>query len=305
MELHFLGTGAGVPSKQRNTSAIALKFLNHYKGALWFFDCGEAMQHQILYTNLKLSKLTHIFITHLHGDHVFGLPGLLGSRSFQGGTSELTIYGPKGLKAFVETALHISKTVLRYRLVIEEIEDNMSIELPEHVITIKKLEHGIDSYGYRITEKNKPGQLLVDKLKKFGIPPGPIYKAIKNGEQVQLEDGRTIDGKEFVGPEQRGKIITILGDTRPCEAAVQLAENADVLVHEATFMEKDRELAYEYFHSTSVDAAKTAKKANVSKLILTHISSRYQNDQIDLLVNEAKAIFPQTWIAKDFHVFDI
>lgn len=305
MQLHFLGTGAGVPSKQRNTSALSLRFLNDYNGALWFFDCGEAMQHQILHTSLKLSKLTRIFITHLHGDHIFGLPGLLGSRSFQGGTSQLTIYGPKGLKSFIETSLSISKTVLRYPLAIEEIKDNQTIELPHHFIKIKKLDHGIDSYGYRIIEKNKPGQLLVDKLKQLGIPPGPVYKAIKNGEQVQLEDGRIIDGKEFIGPEKKGKVITILGDTRPCEAALELAENADVLVHEATFMEKDRELAYEYFHSTNVDAANTAKKANVSKLILTHISSRYQNEQIEELLKEAQAIFPETAIAKDFSVFDI
>lgn len=263
------------------------------------------MQHQILHTSLKLSKLTHIFITHLHGDHIFGLPGLLGSRSFQGGTSQLTIYGPKGLKAFIETSLSISKTALRYPLAIEEIEDDQTIELPRHFINIKKLDHGIDSYGYRIIEKNKPGPLLVDKLKQLGIPPGPIYKALKNGEQVQLEDGRIIDGKDFVGPAKKGKIIAILGDTRPCKAAVLLAENADVLVHEATFMENDRELAYEYFHSTNVDAANTAKKANASKLILTHISSRYQNEQMDELLKEAQAIFPETSLAKDFSVFDI
>lgn len=305
MELHFLGTGAGVPSKQRNTSAIALKFLNHYKGALWLFDCGEATQHQILHTTLKLSKLEHIFITHLHGDHLFGLPGILGSRSFQGGRSPLTIYGPVGIKRFVETILTTSKTALRYPLSIIEIQDGMSLDLGEHNVYIKKLDHAIESFGYRIEEKAKRGTLLVERLKKQGIKPGPIYKAIKNGEQVKLEDGRIINGKDFLGPEQKGKIITVLGDTRPCEAATSLANKANVLIHEATFIKNDSHLAYDYFHSTSEDAANIAKQAKVSKLILTHISSRYQSAKIEMLIKEARKIFPKTYIAEDFRMFTI
>lgn len=305
MELHFLGTGAGVPSKQRNTSAIALKFLNQYKGALWLFDCGEATQHQILHTTLKLSKLEHIFITHLHGDHLFGLPGLLGSRSFQGGVSPLTIYGPHGIKRFIETVLATSQTALRYPLSIIEVQDGMSLDLGEHDIYVKELEHGVQSYGFRIVEKPKPGKLLVEKLKKHRIPPGPIYKAIKDGEQVKLKDGRIIHGKDFLGPEQKGKIITILGDTRRCDAATSLAYEANVLIHEATFMKNEHHLAYDYFHSTSEDAAQIAKQANVSKLILTHISSRYQNSEIDLLVEEAREVFPQTYVAEDFRMFTI
>lgn len=305
MELHFLGTGAGVPSKQRNTSAIALKFLNHYKGSLWLFDCGEATQHQILHTTLKLSKLDHIFITHLHGDHLFGLPGILGSRSFQGGTSPLTIYGPVGIKHFVKTVLSTSKTVLRYPLSIIEVHNDMSLDLGEHHVYIKKLDHAIESFGFRIEEKSKHGTLLVEQLKKLGIQPGPIYKAIKNGEQVKLDDGRIINGKDFVGPEKKGKVITVLGDTRRCDTAISLAKKANVLIHEATFMKKDSHLAFDYFHSTSEDAASIAKRAKVSKLILTHISSRYQKDNINMLVREARKIFPKTYIAEDFRMFTI
>ncbi len=305
MELHFLGTGAGVPSKQRNTSAIALKFLNQYKGAIWLFDCGEATQHQILHTHLKLSKLEQIFITHLHGDHLFGLPGILGSRSFQGGVSPLRIFGPPGIKQFIDCVLSISSTVVRYPLSINEIQDGMSFDLGEHHVSIKALDHGMPSFGYRIEEKAKKGPLLVERLKALGIKPGPIYKAIKNGERITLEDGRVIDGKDFVGPEKKGRIITVLGDTRPCESAVWLAKDADVLIHEATFMKKDGHLARDYYHSTSEDAAKLAKLANASTLILTHISSRYQMEQIDELVDEARKIFSNTWIAKDLQMFTI
>lgn len=303
MEIHFLGTGAGVPSKQRNTSAIALKFLNHYKGAIWLFDCGEATQHQILYTSLKLAKLENIFITHLHGDHIFGLPGLLGSRSFQGGTTPLTVYGPKGIKAFVETTLKTSKTVLRYQLKVVEIENEMIINFDQHTVVIKQLEHGIPSFGYRIEEKAKQGVLIVDRLKELGIKPGPIYKALKNGERVELEDGRILDGKDFVGPEKKGKVIAVAGDTRPCEATRALANHADILIHEATFMKKDSDLAYEYFHSTGEAAALIAKEMNVTKLILSHISSRYQHKEVDQLLQEAREIFPPTYIASDLAVF--
>ncbi len=303
MELHFLGTGAGVPSKQRNTSAIALKFLNHYKGSVWLFDCGEATQHQVLYTSLKLSKLDNIFITHLHGDHIFGLPGLLGSRSFQGGTTLLTVYGPKGIKAFVETTLKTSKTVLRYPLKVVEIHNEMVINFDQHTVSIKRLEHGIPSFGYRIEEKAKPGVLMVDRLKELGIKPGPIYKALKNGARVELEDGQVLNGKDFVGPDKKGKIITIVGDTRPCQATKSLANHADILIHEATFMKKDSDLAYEYFHSTGEAAAMIAKEMNVSKLILSHISSRYQNKDIDQMLQEAREIFPPTYIASDLTVF--
>lgn len=305
MELHFLGTGAGVPSKQRNTSAIALKFLNHYQGALWLFDCGEATQHQILHTTLKLSKLDRIFITHLHGDHLFGLPGLLGSRSFQGGHTPLTIYGPAGTERFVKTVLSTSETSLHYSLHIHEIHDGMVLNFDNHYIHIKELEHGIPSYGYRIVEKDSQGELLVERLREIGVKPGPIYKAIKNGERVTLDDGRVIDGKDFVGPKKKGRILTILGDTRRCDASISLAMNADVLIHEATFKSDDKTLAYNYFHSTSLDAATIAKQANVSKLILTHLSSRYQMNEIEALVQEAREIFPQTFIAHDFEKFTL
>ncbi|PWA13184.1 ribonuclease Z [Pueribacillus theae] len=303
MELHFLGTGAGVPSKQRNTTAIALKFLNDYKGALWLFDCGEATQHQMLYTSLKLSKLERIFITHLHGDHIYGLPGVLGSRSFQGGKSPLTVYGPKGIDKFIKATLSISETHLHYPLKVVEVEDGMSIDLKSHTVTVKELEHAIQSFGYRMKEKKKPGSLLVDRLKEIGVKPGPAYAALKKGERVTLDDGRILNGEDFVGPKKPGKTVVILGDTRVCKNAEVLAENADILVHEATFMESDRKIAYEYFHSTTVDAARIANRANVSKLILTHISSRYQGEQSNLLLKEARKVFKNTFLASDLDIF--
>jgi ribonuclease Z len=300
----FLGTGAGVPAKARNVSSIALELLEE-RGAVWLFDCGEATQHQILKTSVKPRRIEKIFITHLHGDHIFGLPGLLGSRSFQGGTSELTVYGPKGIKDFVHTSLSVSGTHLNYPLTVVEISEGLVFEDDQFSVTALPLDHALFCLGYRIEEHERPGSLLVENLQKEGIKPGPIYKLLKNGDSVQLEDGRIIDGSDYLAEPQKGRIITILGDTRPCENSLKLAWNADYLIHEATFSKEDSKLANDYFHSTTVQAADTAKKAEAKHLILTHISSRYSGEEINQLWKESAELFPETIVAKDLLVVKI
>lgn len=299
MELLFLGTGAGVPAKQRNVSSLALMLLQE-RNAVWLFDCGEATQHQILHTSLKPGKIEKIFISHLHGDHIYGLPGLLGSRSFQGGTTELTVYGPKGIRDFIEISLSVSQTRLRYPLSIVEIEEGRIFEDEQFLVETALLDHGIPSFGFRITERDRPGTLDSERLKAKGIPPGPIYKKLKMGETVVLDHGETVSGLDFLGPDIKGRIITILGDTRPCENALHLARRADVLVHEATFAAGNEEMAAEYFHSTTTQAANLAKQASVQELILNHISSRYLKADWNQLVKEARTIFPHTRLSNDF-----
>ncbi|XQY90505.1 ribonuclease Z [Metabacillus sp. HB246100] len=300
MNVLFLGTGAGIPAKSRNVTSIALQLLEE-RNAVWLFDCGEATQHQILYTNIKPRKIEKIFISHLHGDHIYGLPGLISSRSFQGGESLLTIYGPKGIEEFVRTSLSVSHTYLSYPISFVEVEEGLIFEDQQFQVVTSKLDHGIDSYGYRIVEKDLPGTLLVHKVKELGVAPGPIFQKLKNGETVSLDDGRILNGTDFIGPPQKGRIITILGDTRYSKRAIELAEHADMLIHEATFSAKDDRLAHDYFHSTSTQAASIATEAKVKKLILTHISSRYQSkEEILSLCNEAKEIFLDTIVAEDF-----
>lgn len=298
MDFVFLGTGAGVPAKARNVTAIALQLLEE-RGKVWLFDCGEATQHQILKTAVKPRKIEKIFITHLHGDHIFGLPGLLSSRSFQGGVEKLTVYGPKGIDAYITTSLQVSATHLKYPLEIIEIEEGVIFEDDQFTVTALELDHGIYSVGYRIVEKDRQGSLLVDQLRKQGVQPGPLYKALKNGESVRLEDGRTINGKDYLSAPQKGRIITILGDTRVCDNALVLADSADYLIHEATFSAEETELATAYFHSTTIQAAETAKKAGVKHLVLTHISSRYTLEDAERLKEESSAILSNTTMAED------
>lgn len=304
MKLFFLGTGAGIPAKHRNVTSIALKLLEE-RGTIWLFDCGEATQHQILHTSIKPRRLEKIFITHLHGDHIYGLPGLLSSRSFQGGETELIVYGPKGLDNFIRISLEVSQTYLKYPLRVVEIEEGVIFEDDQFVVEARLLEHGVPSYGYRIIEKDKPGTLLAEKLQEKGIQPGPLYRKIKNGEPVVLDSGEIIEASKFLGAPQKGKIVTILGDTRKCENAIYLAKDADALVHEATFAKNEDKLAYDYFHSTTWQAAEVAVKAEVKKLYLTHISSRYDRDAALILEKEAQEFFLDSVIVDDLKEFCI
>lgn len=305
MELLFLGTGAGVPAKHRNVTSIALKLLEE-RNSIWLFDCGEATQQQILHTTLKPRKINKIFITHLHGDHIFGLPGLISSRAFQGGEDPLTIYGPKGIKNFVLTSLKVSGTFLKYPLNFREIhEAGVIFEDAQFKVSCLPLEHGIQSFGYRVEEADHQGSLKVEKLKEAGVPFGPLYGKLKNGETITLADGRIFNGQDFIGETQKGRVVAILGDTKKTANSAILAQNADVLVHESTFEGSDRKMARDYNHSTNLDAAEVALDAGVKQLLLTHISARYLGKDVHLLEKEAQKIFKQTHIVKDFEEIDI
>lgn len=303
MQLYFLGTSAGIPTPQRNVSSLGLIW-PEYHGQTWLFDCGEGTQHQILGSLVRITRINRIFITHLHGDHIYGLPGLLGSRSFHGSQTPLTLYGPPGIKQFVHTALETSNTYLTYPLEIIDVEVGTFPIDDLFTLQIQKLAHGIDCYGYRIIEKDQPGQLDASRLKAMGIQPGPIYGELKEGKSVTLDDGRTIHGADFLSPPKKGRVITILGDTQYTVHSVNLAQDADILVHESTYRAHQQNLASKYNHSTSVDAARVAREANVRHLILTHISARFTNEECQELLKEAQSIFPNTSLAYDGYLFE-
>jgi ribonuclease Z len=293
-----------MPSKSRNVSSIALTLYDE-RGTMWMVDCGEATQHRILHTPLRLSKLEYLFITHLHGDHIFGLPGLLSSRSHQGGDTSLTLFGPRGLRQYIEASLKISQTTLSYELIINEIEPGIILHDDTFIVEAAHLEHRVECFGYRIVEKPQPGKLDSEKLKRLGVPFGPHLTLLKQGKDVILTDGTKLQSADFVGPERPGRIITILGDTCYCESAIKLAHHADVLVHEATFASELTHSACDFGHSTSQQAAKVARSAEASALIMTHISSRYNDEELQKLLAEAQAIFASSVIANDGMEYEI
>lgn len=305
MDLYFLGTNAGVPTIQRNVTSIALRLLEERR-SIWMFDCGEGTQHQVLRSPIRLGKLEKLFITHLHGDHLFGLPGLLSSRGYQGGTSPLTVYGPPGLKAYLDISLSVSQSRIPYKIEIIEHTGGTVFEDDGFKVEAALLEHRIDSYGYRVTEKDSPGSLNTELLKSYGLKPGPLYGRLKKGEDVITDDGVKICAVDVVNEPKRGRIVTILGDTRPCSGALELSQNADLIVHEATFAHDLADMAYQYHHSTAHQAAELAKEANARQLLLTHFSSRYtSSEELDPLLKEAELVFPETKLAEEFCAFPV
>ncbi|MFD1433140.1 ribonuclease Z [Lacticaseibacillus yichunensis] len=299
MEILFLGTGAGSPSKARNVSSLALTLLDE-RNEVWLFDCGEGTQHQILKTAIRPRKVTKIFITHLHGDHIFGLPGFLASRANQGGEEPLTIYGPPGIERFVKTSLAVTQTRLPYRLDFVLL-DRPGIILDDQTfkVTCGELAHRVPSMGFRIEEKPHPGELLVAKLQDAKVPAGPLYAKLKAGETVTLPDGRTLDGHDFIGPAQPGRTIAIFGDTRQTKEAEVLAKDATVMVHESTFGPDEAPLARQYYHSTNIQAAKIAKAAGAHELLLNHISARYIGKAALELQRSAQRVFKNTRVVHD------
>ena len=311
MNITFLGTSSGVPTLTRNVSSLALKLSQ--TAEVWLFDCGEGTQHQLMKSNIKSSQIKKIFITHMHGDHIYGLPGLLATLGLSGNSNGIEIYGPSELKSFVTSALESSFCKLSFPLRFREVEDFASLnkilfendKLKVHCACLK---HRLPAYGYRVSEKDKPGVFDIKKAEDSNIPPGPIYSELQAGKTVQLKDGRFFNGQDFCGPPRKGESFVYCTDTVFSESAVNLSKNADLLVHESTFSKEDEKMAYEKLHSTTIMAAKTALLSTVKKLIITHLSPRYtQRSSIkpsDLL-KEAQKIFPNTYLAKDFLTAEI
>ncbi len=311
MQVTFLGTSSGVPTKGRNVSAVALRLPQ--RSELWLFDCGEGTQHQFLRSDLRVSQLRRVFVTHMHGDHVFGLPGLLASLGLAGTCSGIDLYGPDLLRDYLEGVLRTSSTRIGYPLRshrVKEAASSGAVLLDDDDITVRctKLIHRVPAYAYRVDQKPRAGRFDVDQARALGIPPGPIYAELKAGREVVLEDGRIINGASLCGPERPGSSVVYCTDTVFSEAAVELAQGADLLIHESTFAHAEAEMAFARQHSTSTMAAQTALAAGVKQLMLTHLSPRYVPGNPvtpDDLLNEARAIFPNTELAKDFLTVEV
>jgi ribonuclease Z len=257
--------------------------------------------------------LSRIFITHMHGDHVFGLPGLLASLGLAGACSGIDLYGPDPLRDYLEGVLRTSSTRIGYPLRTHRVKQAahsgaVLLEDDDLQVRCTPLTHRVPAFAYRVDQRPRPGRFDVEQARALGIPPGPIYAQLKAGQTVTLDDGRIINGAQLCGPPRPGSSVVYCTDTVFCEAAVELARGADLLIHESTFAHAEAEMAIARQHSTSTMAAQTALAAGVKQLMLTHLSPRYMPGNPvtpDDLLAEARAIFPNTELAKDFLTLEL
>lgn len=295
-----------MPTRSRNVSSVALRLPQ--RAEFWLFDCGEGTQHQILRSDIKISQLSRIFITHMHGDHIFGLMGLLATVGLAGNPHRIDIYGPTGLNDYLQACQRYSHTHFSYPIKVHKTQPGVVYEDDEYAISCERLNHRVTATGYRVTEKDRPGRFDVEQATALGIPSGPLYGQLKRGETIALPDGRTINGADLCGPLQVGRKIAYCTDTVYCESAVELSQDVDVLIHEATFSHQDAQMAIDRLHSTSTMAAQVALAARAKLLLMTHFSPRYGpgNDIVlDDLLQEARAIFPNTEMAYDFLTYEV
>ncbi len=287
MELTFLGTSAGAPTRHRNVAGVALRIDGHWD----LFDCGEATQHQLFQTSLSLSKLRRIFISHLHGDHCFGLFGLLGSRSMDGSTTPLTIFGPQGLQTMVDTVLEASTTHLTHPMEIREVDPDGGRVIDDDAMTVDAipLTHSVTSLAWSMREQDRRGEFDVDAARAAGVPEGPMFGQLQHGESVELNDGRTVEPGDVTGPARPGRRIVIAGDNAAPAALFERTGGADVAVHEATYTEPVlATLEDDRGHSTAARVASAAQLHGVRNLILTHFSPRYADQGDGLTIDDVR-----------------
>jgi ribonuclease Z len=297
LDLVFLGTSGSMPTAQRAPSALLLR----RGGERLLFDCGEGTQRQLLTSSIGLLELREVFLTHFHADHYLGLPGMLKTFALRGRELPITVYGPRGLRGLFAALQRIFGT-LAFPLELREFAPGEVLERGDYRLETFAVAHGVSAVGYALVEEPRPGRFDVEAADALGVPVGPERGALQRGEPVTLADGRVLTPNLVLGPARPGRKVVIAGDGGPSKLVVNAASGADVLVHEATFLEEERERARETGHSTALDAAQVALAANVRLLALTHLSSRYFGPDVR---REAQTLFPETVVPKDFDIIDV
>ncbi|MCJ7424038.1 ribonuclease Z [Candidatus Bathyarchaeota archaeon] len=296
----FLGTGGSVPTQKRGLPAILVQRKNEQL----MFDCGEGAQRQMIRTGGGFHRKMKIFITHMHGDHILGLPGLLQTMALLDRQRKLEIFGPPGTVQFLQCIKETLKFVLTFQVELHEIkEPGVICEEEEYLIEAVWTNHAVPNLSYALLEKPRSGRFYPEKARKLGVPEGPLWSKLQQGHKVKLPDGQTVRPEQVVGPSRGGRKIVYSGDTTSSESLAKLAAKADLLIHDATLDDDLADRACEDGHSTPSQAAEIAKKAKVKQLILTHISARY--DDTSKLLDQAKKKFRNTHVAEDFMKIEI
>jgi len=293
MEITFLGTSGCIPTESRGLSAVAVEYL----GQLYLFDCGEGTQRQMRHTGMNFMKLDHVFLTHLHADHFLGLGGMIQSMDFLERERPLNVYGPEGVSKTMNALINLGTFKLEcFELVTHEVSQGLVFDGGRFTVSCVNTPHTRASVAYCFEEK---AHRKFDKPKalSLGIPEGRLFSKLQRGEAVEVK-GKKFSPDDVLGDPIPGRKVVYTGDTRPAKNVVELAQGADVLIHECMFSAEDEEATKDAAHSTTKQAAQVAKDAGVKKLYLTHLSQRYTEPEI--LEAEAREIFPESYVAEDF-----
>lgn len=301
-EVTPLGVGGAIPTRDRHLSALALR----REGRVLLFDCGEGTQFQLLRAGLLGPKLEAVFITHLHGDHVFGLPGLLSTLKLLERTAPLTVVGPEGLAAMLSAAPGANAENLPYPLHLSEWPEDAAhrtvYQTDAFRVEARPLDHRVPCMGYRYEETTRPGRFDVEAARAAGVSDGPDFEILARGEAVTM-GGREVTAEGIVGPERPGTAVAYCLDTAPCDGARALADRADLLIHDATFGDDEADRAEATAHSTARQAAETARQSGARRLLLTHFSARYA--ETDALVAQAREVFTETEAAEELATLSV
>ncbi len=299
LSLTFLGTAASIPTVDRNVPGLAVQ----REGETILFDCGEGTQRQMMRYGVGFT-FKEVFFTHYHADHLLGITGLLRTMGLQDRASPVVLYGPKGAQRILNAAISLGIERNKFPVEIHEVRPGDRLGRQEYDLVVFETDHRADTVGYALVEHLRLGRFNPARARELGIPEGPLWGRLHKGETVSLPDGRTVAPADLVGEPRDGRTLVYSGDTRPHLSVIEAAKGADVLVHEATFGSDELERARETGHSTAAEAARVALEAGVRRLVLTHISSRYNRDASELLA-EARAVFPETVIARDGMTVDV
>ncbi|MGC9553991.1 MAG: ribonuclease Z [Thermoplasmatota archaeon] len=291
--IHFLGTGGSWPSSERNVSSTAIK-----RGSdLLLFDCGEGTQRQLQKSALSYMQVSAIFITHFHGDHFLGLPGLIQTFQLNDREAPLHVYGPPGMQQVMHQCTHLGYFRPAFEIVAHDLDPGAEVRFPGYRVTCIAARHNLPALSYCLEEDPRPGRFDKPRALELGVPEGPLFGRLQRGHSVQV-NGSTITPDMVLGQPRPGRKITLSGDTMPNPALIDFARHSDVLIHDATTDSSLEDKANEYGHSTALQAAQIAREAEVERLYLTHISPRYADPRP--LEREAQEIFPESYVAHDF-----
>jgi len=292
-----LGTASAVPTGERHLSALAVE----RKGRILLFDCGEGTQYRLLHADLNRARIDAVFVTHLHGDHCYGLPGLLSTLSLQQRTDPVTLVLPPGGTAMLDAIPGAAPADLSFPVHVTEVGTGLAADLvyetDEFTVTARPLAHRAFAMGFRLEERTRPGRFHPDRARNLGVPEGPAFARLQDGEAVTLENGTVVRPEQVLGPPRPGIALAYVTDTRPCDDGRALADGVDLLYHDATFADALHARAVETGHSTAHEAATVAREAGADRLLLGHLSARYGDPAP--LAAEAQAVFPEAEVAEE------